>query len=294
MSNTKIRHFEANRQGRDFVLGDLHGCFDEFVTLLDYVNFDKAVDRVFSVGDLIDRGPKSFECAHLIDYPWFHAVQGNHEDFMIQALVHFDQNAALNWAFNGGDWVQKMQSHGEQTLVNDALFDLAQKLERLPLVITVGDTVEERFNVVHAEMYHEIEIFDAAKEMHSTLGMLFGPKKRVPLTNAMIDDWVFNYNEEVALLWGRSIVSGKVANELWHDPKEMSLTFCGHTPLQEVLQFGQQMFIDCGAVFHYRGNKHSDRALILAEPAAKQYHRYGMLSHVTNTHSFDSVEKWAQ
>jgi serine/threonine protein phosphatase 1 len=41
--------------GRDFVLGDLHGTTDLLRLLMEHVAFDPKKDRLFSVGDLIDR-----------------------------------------------------------------------------------------------------------------------------------------------------------------------------------------------------------------------------------------------
>ena len=66
------KHFNKNTEGRDFVIGDLHGCFDLFLDLLEEIEFCTFTDRMFSVGDLIDRGDKSIECLRLIKKPWFY------------------------------------------------------------------------------------------------------------------------------------------------------------------------------------------------------------------------------
>ncbi|WP_115719945.1 symmetrical bis(5'-nucleosyl)-tetraphosphatase [Gallaecimonas mangrovi] len=44
-----------------YVVGDIQGCFDELMALLDKVAFDHSKDRLVSVGDLVARGPKSLE-----------------------------------------------------------------------------------------------------------------------------------------------------------------------------------------------------------------------------------------
>jgi len=49
--------FGENREGRDFVVGDIHGMFGHLRMLLKQVSFDAEVDRLFSVGDLVDRCP---------------------------------------------------------------------------------------------------------------------------------------------------------------------------------------------------------------------------------------------
>ena len=51
-----VKHFPLNDLGRDFIIGDLHGHWSVLERLLEEVSFDKAKDRLFSVGDLVDRG----------------------------------------------------------------------------------------------------------------------------------------------------------------------------------------------------------------------------------------------
>ncbi len=69
----------TNIRGRDFCIGDLHGCHTMLNRLLEAVRFDVAKDRLFSVGDLVHRGPSSVECLKLAEKSWFFPVMGNHE-----------------------------------------------------------------------------------------------------------------------------------------------------------------------------------------------------------------------
>jgi hypothetical protein len=50
-----IERHAANGRGRDFIVGDLHGCRAMLDALLVHVGFDPDRDRLFSVGDLMDR-----------------------------------------------------------------------------------------------------------------------------------------------------------------------------------------------------------------------------------------------
>jgi len=64
---------------RTIVVGDIHGCYDELIDLLDVVKLKKK-DRVISVGDLIIKGEKSREVLDLfIKDERFSAVVGNHD-----------------------------------------------------------------------------------------------------------------------------------------------------------------------------------------------------------------------
>lgn len=44
-----------------YCIGDLHGCRDEFLKLLDLIKFDSASDELILTGDLIGRGPHPVE-----------------------------------------------------------------------------------------------------------------------------------------------------------------------------------------------------------------------------------------
>ena len=51
-----VRRFPRNADGRDFVVGDLHGMYAVLERALESVGFAPDRDRLFSVGDLIDPG----------------------------------------------------------------------------------------------------------------------------------------------------------------------------------------------------------------------------------------------
>jgi len=80
----RIDRYTRNTVGRDLVVGDIHGFFTKLQAALDKIKFDPAVDRLFSVGDLVDRGPESDQVTDWLDKPWFRAIKGNHEEAAIQ------------------------------------------------------------------------------------------------------------------------------------------------------------------------------------------------------------------
>ncbi|WP_250534906.1 metallophosphoesterase [Caballeronia sp. AZ10_KS36] len=154
----------ANDIGRDFVVGDLHGCVDALRYLLSEIGFDGSRDRLFSVGDLVDRGTDSLAAVELIDKPWFYPVLGNHEDSLV--AVAAGQMRRQSWYAIGGAWAE--------TLPDDHLAALASKLSTLPLVRVVGEGAR-RFNVLHAEFFGSDADLDAAEFSDDTRSqMLWG------------------------------------------------------------------------------------------------------------------------
>lgn len=140
----------VNVAGHDFVVGDLHGCLDALRALLHDVHFDPAHDRLFSVGDLVDRGPESEAALDLLDRPWCFVVRGNHEDVLCR--VARGKLPADAWRGIGGDWgadlpPERLRAH-------------AARVDALPLVRVIGEG-PTRFNVLHAEFFGSDADLDA-------------------------------------------------------------------------------------------------------------------------------------
>lgn len=64
---------------RTIIVGDIHGCIDEFNELLDKLSYDKDSDRLILLGDLVDRGPDSKAVVQLARKMDLECVMGNHE-----------------------------------------------------------------------------------------------------------------------------------------------------------------------------------------------------------------------
>lgn len=64
--------------GRTFFVGDVHGCYDELVQLVDAAKLGSS-DRLVLVGDLVARGPESGKVVELARARGALRVRGNHE-----------------------------------------------------------------------------------------------------------------------------------------------------------------------------------------------------------------------
>jgi serine/threonine protein phosphatase 1 len=71
---------------RYLFVGDIHGCLSELKTLLSIVGFGED-DALIAVGDLLDRGPDSWDVAAFIrEQPNVFSVYGNHERRILRAI----------------------------------------------------------------------------------------------------------------------------------------------------------------------------------------------------------------
>ena len=130
-----------NVSGRDFAVGDVHGHFSRLRQSLDRLGFDPTRDRLFSVGDLVDRGPENEQVLDWLRQPWFHAVQGNHEDYAIRH-VRSGKVDQMNWRGYGGGWFLDLPEERQR--------EYAQAFEALPVAIEV-ETRDGAVGLVHAD-----------------------------------------------------------------------------------------------------------------------------------------------
>lgn len=192
-----------------WVVGDLHGCYTNLMGKLDELKFDPAHDLLISVGDLIDRGAENVECLELITMPWFRAVRGNHEQMMIDSLSEYGN--VNHWLMNGGGWFFNLD-YDKEVLAKA----LVHKAAELPLVIELV-TGDKKIVICHAD-YPDYEY---------EFGRLI--------------------NEE-NVIWDRRRVSDSI-DGIVSDISGADLFIFGHTPASKPMQYGNQMYIDTGAVF---------------------------------------------
>lgn len=73
---------------RIIVIGDIHGCLEEFRELLALVDFRQGEDRLVLTGDLMDRGPDPVGCVRLAQELGAECVLSNHEESHLRWNAH--------------------------------------------------------------------------------------------------------------------------------------------------------------------------------------------------------------
>ncbi len=64
-----------------YAIGDLQGCFNAFQKLIDFIQFDPAQDKLWLVGDIVNRGPDTLSSLRTIKQAGdaMIMVLGNHD-----------------------------------------------------------------------------------------------------------------------------------------------------------------------------------------------------------------------
>lgn len=214
----KIQTFKENKEGTDYVLGDIHGRFDLVYENLKEVNFNANKDRLFCVGDLIDRGPYSQHVVDFLKLPFVFATRGNHEDMLLGYFEEYPEASDEDFYYagmrNGMTWFLDETEEKRKEIINF--------LYELPLVIEV-ETERGLVGLVHA---------DVPKKMSWT-------EFKFAIEN----------NDEVVIetaLWGRT----RLMNEIDEDIPGLGRLYVGHTVQEKVKKLGNVVALDTGAVFN--------------------------------------------
>jgi len=140
-----------------YVIGDIHGCFLTLQKLLQRIQFSSPQDRLWLVGDLIGRGPRSLQVlrwARILGNRLI-AVLGNHDVHLLaRAFEVLPQRQKDQWLLAAKDKVQ-----------------LLEWLRQRPLI-----HFEEPYVLVHAGLLPQWSIEEATQQGRGVERVLRGPK----------------------------------------------------------------------------------------------------------------------
>jgi bis(5'-nucleosyl)-tetraphosphatase (symmetrical) len=81
-----------------YVVGDIQGCYDSLQRLLEKIAFDPATDRLWTPGDLVNRGGQSLETLRLLKSlgDRFTMTLGNHDLYLLREYWRFPNGGSSN------------------------------------------------------------------------------------------------------------------------------------------------------------------------------------------------------
>lgn len=125
-----------------YAIGDVQGCFTALLTMLDHIEFDPARDRIYLLGDLVNRGENSLAVLRWAQANAIQGILGNHD-------LHLLAVAAGHANYREGDTLHEILQAPDRE-------DLIHWLRQLPLAQRVQGYV-----LVHAGLLPQWSVVDA-------------------------------------------------------------------------------------------------------------------------------------
>ncbi|AFY66077.1 metallophosphoesterase family protein [Geitlerinema sp. PCC 7407] len=123
-----------NESHRRIFIGDVHGHYDGLMTLLAAIAPGDQ-DRVYFLGDLIDRGPKSAQVVEFVKESPYTCILGNHEQLLLDSFPNSQpaMSPLQAWLYSGG--YATVASYGDDGIPIDHL----DWMRSLPTHLDLGD-----------------------------------------------------------------------------------------------------------------------------------------------------------
>ena len=204
------------RSDLTYAIGDIHGCHELFMALLQGIEEHAAGQtyRLVLLGDYVDRGPDSASVLNTIRelqarFPEnLVCLMGNHEAMMLEAVE--GQNGSDQWLWNGGD--ATLASFGVSS-AQDLPRDLIAWVRQLPTFYE-----DERRYYVHAGVHPMRSLADQndqdrlwIREPFLEVEHDFGKHivhGHTPLRTPSPDERRFRTNLDTAAVFGGALTAG--------------------------------------------------------------------------------------
>jgi len=239
----RIQYFEKNQKGSDYVVGDIHCQFNQLERQLLEIGFDKSKDRLFAVGDLIDRskGEDGYRVLDYLSQDWFHSTLGNHEDLILSLL-------SLPKKMTGICYKQAMEN-GAQWLVAEN-----PELKKLLEDYSIDDKFGVKRNLTFETLMSQYPLLHKIYFQFSKLPYLI-KVGNTALIHAEVPLFITDFSDLEAkienmhietlesLLWGRM----RIETDINKYVKGIKTIYCGHSILPEPDFYGNHRCCDLGA-----------------------------------------------
>lgn len=254
-----------------YVIGDIHGCYDEWIQFKNNIEKQDNTARFILVGDIIDRGPKVIEMIQwamesITSDGKYQMVIGNHEDEKIAWW-----NDCKKYAEQTGNLESILNLYPDRYNFQDIFIRNNLGIDEMGTVIDWFSTLpyykdiqinNKRFIIAHANIPYSIV-----------------------KVNTDTDEYILKDNDKLSnkdkefIVWSRDIDGfKKIPNAILihgHTPTITSYAFSpkdNNSTRGKIYYTHNRINIDCGLVFRY-DDKNANLAAIRLEDL-KEYYLY--------------------
>jgi bis(5'-nucleosyl)-tetraphosphatase (symmetrical) len=255
----KFKQCIDSEDGRYIVVGDVHGCKEEMIDLLNTLKFKADCDRLIFVGDVIAKGPDSLGCLEMAHSLGSVMVLGNHELKVLQIVDSIASGQTK-------DYKNSEHSTIARVLLDDCNDKLLHYLKKAPACVSMNNTTL----IVHAGLMPQTKPEENSLTTLTTMRSLVicdGVLK--PSAELGEAPWAASWNGPETVVFGHDAARG-----LQVIPLKSSLSCC-HLTLHflDFWQIHPKAFgLDSGCVY---GGKLTALVLpdqtLVSVPAARTY-----------------------
>ncbi|EMN3633156.1 metallophosphoesterase [Pseudomonas aeruginosa] len=207
-----------NQEGRDFVIGDIHGEHEKLQELLAKARIQLGSDRIFFAGDLVDRGPMPFQVLGMLRKPGVFSVLGNHDVWCIEGGLIGEPAGHYKY---GGKWFYELRDVERKAV--------AECLIQLPYALSFIGPDGKKYGLVHADCpsYR----WDYFKE-------------------TLCGEWGASMTDKAITeaIWSRTRFEDRDTSIV----RGVEKVFVGHNVTDEVTELGNVVHLDTGGCFEGR------------------------------------------
>lgn len=250
---------------RTFIIGDIHGCYDELMELTKAIDL-KHEDRLISLGDIVDRGNKSKEVYEFFkNRPNSLVLMGNHERKHLNGILSYAQEIVkvqLGEQYPEFiEWLKTLNYYHEteEAIIIHAFFEHDKSLKEQKEEVLSGSTSGDRYlakkypeNTYWSEYYkgekpiiygHHV-VGDSPKIINNTYGIDTGschgnyltaielPCFQIHQVKAQKDYWV-----EEQKKWQIPVLKNKNWNEMTFTEIDKQLAKLAYIQEEEIVSF---------------------------------------------------------
>lgn len=199
-----------------YVTSDIHGRLDRLKRLIEVIKLSED-DKLYIIGDLVDRGSQPIETIKFVkSHPQIEVLMGNHDEMMLHTLKYGDEVQAERWSRNSNEPTLE----GFNKLSKDEQDEILDYLEELPYF----KIIDNKYLLVHGGF--EPDRLNEDMKTMDLEGALINQKERLVwvrdkfLKNKALDDIITIFGHSTRKYINKAFgIESNQPYEVWFDEK---------------------------------------------------------------------------